>query len=1611
MKKNLCKIISTMLILSMLLVETNFTSFGVGLFNNTKKSTTLEGKKYYQLLENNSENNNENNTNQSTEITEQQSDNDNQGSDKDNNQGNNRGDNSDIEPRENNNSSKGEAEEPEEDPQEDGQQGQEGQSGQEGEQGKEGEQGEQQGDNNEGQDNNQPSKSDNNTEQSSEQTENIENNNEQSSENGESSKDNTTDSSQEQSSNQSEGSSEQNTNTGKIEQEEKTATESEIENAGIDLEELDKTEAETSSPSDAENNVNDDKTATESETEKIDNEQTLATSSETVATDSEANIATISTLEQYILLDSLAMINHFGGKATKENETITLNADIKTKYPIIFNENTTLNLNGHDITQEGKGYAIVVTNKKYHVENEELIIDNITEEENKTQVSLNITDDSIDNVLNIHAIIMKDLTDKETIYVDNASLSLNNVKIHAAETKDCIYLNNSHFTMQNSYVFGGNGNATSENGGAGIYAKLDNESYNINLTSGSIRGGNGAASNNGNIISTNKALTNSFLSLNVNEHTFDGAPNEEGCGKGGNGIYIDNDDYELSKVTFGKNMVVTSGDGGKRIRLRAAIFGLGNDGDESYITNLSKYCLAKTGSETDGGNGTNLSMVSPLKDQGQSNLCNVFSYTASAETYLMKHYRTYVNTMIAEDSSNLDFSEEALAFGLYNFISDPLGNAPDIYNVDMGSDNYKSAGTNPEELDVTLANLRGIAPESVAPWLGASSPIQPSQLYNNIDLSYSNKVGHLYEDEATFLNQYPNRQAFVNDMKKKIYDGGVVFAGYFAKLSGDITTSVYGYQNIGTQDYIQQNYSYLTSTGDVCVFYNKEMPTTGYGGHAMYMVGWDDNFPNTLFPNIGSARPSNNGAFIVKNSWNQWDFISYDIVMSGYAQFHHPKWFPAYSQFENVYYYDTSYGQYAIPIEQGCINYQIQNDNERLQAVSIMMETSVTGESDATLKLYRINGINDFCLNAGTLLKTKAIKFHKGLNYYDVSDWSSIFNTGECFSILFVNQSGVESKIYFDKDITNLVATYSTTYAAHDNLFYFKRSDTSSGWVKKPNYMIRMKAYTNNKYDLTLNADGGHFSDNQETKTQAIYLTDKVNIETLERPQKTNKYFDGWYITKPSGNELVTGLYEITERNNQTLKASWSDVETYKVTFSVDGTMGAHPNASDVTNTPPLQSIFVNNKVSTPTEVPTAPGYEFIAWYKEPQCTTLWNFDTELITADTTIYAKWRAITYKLSFDLQGIQATTPSEITKTYGTNVTLPRPTNIQLGKKFVAWYKESALSNRYTGDADIATTQDDDHILYAKWEDGYEQHTIYFYPNGGKGSMEPQVVNEGVEVILKANEFTKSGYGFYRWSSSTGEYYNNEAKISSVTHDLYLTANWEKNTGGGGNGGGGGGGGSMKMDDKPAANNSAVKAEAKTTAIQEVANVALARGIAYEAIANNPVVQQFLTVESTALEYKKTVENILSQYAQSNDAKKDVFTPANQTAQKTKTAEKKLTEYEFVKNQTTGKTQLLDKATNKVVTNCWQEVQLADKSTKWYKVDAQGNLETGIIVDGNKIYLLEEANVNNYGAMVTGNYNIGMLSLEFKQDGSLTTMNYNEILREQYLNMVVTAAILGK
>lgn len=76
--------------------------------------------------------------------------------------------------------------------------------------------------------------------------------------------------------------------------------------------------------------------------------------------------------------------------------------------------------------------------------------------------------------------------------------------------------------------------------------------------------------------------------------------------------------------------------------------------------------------------------------------------------------------------------------------------------------------------------------------------------------------------------------------------------------------------------------------------------------------------------------------------------------------------------------------------------------------------------------------------------------------------------------------------------------------------------------------------------------------------------------------------------------------------------SSTPEPTTYTVTFHLNGYGTAIPQ----------QTVTENGKVGKP-EDPTAEGYIFAGWYADQELTTEWNFETNTVTDNTDLYAKW----------------------------------------------------------------------------------------------------------------------------------------------------------------------------------------------------------------------------------------------------------------------------------------------------------------------------------------------------------------------------------------------------
>lgn len=98
----------------------------------------------------------------------------------------------------------------------------------------------------------------------------------------------------------------------------------------------------------------------------------------------------------------------------------------------------------------------------------------------------------------------------------------------------------------------------------------------------------------------------------------------------------------------------------------------------------------------------------------------------------------------------------------------------------------------------------------------------------------------------------------------------------------------------------------------------------------------------------------------------------------------------------------------------------------------------------------------------------------------------------------------------------------------------------------------------------------------------------------------------------------------VTVRLKATDAAPHGEAQTYTMEAGVPLTVTFDSNdGSDVAS---IEDLSYNASITAPT-APTKTGYTFVGWYKDEAGTSAWDFSSEKVTADTTLYAKWTANT------------------------------------------------------------------------------------------------------------------------------------------------------------------------------------------------------------------------------------------------------------------------------------------------------------------------------------------------------------------------------------------------
>ena len=196
--------------------------------------------------------------------------------------------------------------------------------------------------------------------------------------------------------------------------------------------------------------------------------------------------------------------------------------------------------------------------------------------------------------------------------------------------------------------------------------------------------------------------------------------------------------------------------------------------------------------------------------------------------------------------------------------------------------------------------------------------------------------------------------------------------------------------------------------------------------------------------------------------------------------------------------------------------------------------------------------------------------------------------------------------------------------------------------------------------------------------------------------------------------------------------------------------------------------------VTKPTD-PIRTDYIFDGWYKEAECTTLWNFDTGTVTSDITLYAKWIPVTYAITYNLNGGSLSSTNPASYNIETPAfTLNTPT--KTGYTFVGWTGANGTTPQTSVSIPLGSTGT--RTYTANWTP--VTYAISYDLNGGIVSSANPASYNIETAAFTLNNPTKTGYTFAGWTGTDVTIPTTTVSVPlGSTNDRTYTANWTINS----------------------------------------------------------------------------------------------------------------------------------------------------------------------------------------------------------------------------------------
>ena len=400
------------------------------------------------------------------------------------------------------------------------------------------------------------------------------------------------------------------------------------------------------------------------------------------------------------------------------------------------------------------------------------------------------------------------------------------------------------------------------------------------------------------------------------------------------------------------------------------------------------------------------------------------------------------------------------------------------------------------------------------------------------------------------------------------------------------------------------------------------------------------------------------------------------------------------------------------------------------------------------------------------------------INYYSRSATNSVsLNVSTSRGTLSSSSMSLNGSVKLTADGTS---THTVTISESSSYTYYigtssSATTTSYSYSWSPTSDKSINIYVVQRYSITYNGNGS-----TSGSTSTTYKRHGTNATIAQNGfSRTGHTFQGW-ATSSSGSVRYDPGDSYTTNANEVLYAVW-EANTLTNTYYYRNKGG--------TNTSTTQSFSYGQSFTTLTASNISNeyfsnGWVLVGWATSSTATSYISTGESILNySGSSYYAVSRrqvSITYNTGGG-SSVSSTTGYQIWNQYGNTYNHPtltisstRPT--RTGYTFEGWSTSSSATTVNYDPGDSYTfsrtyTQSASVTLYAVWE--RISYTITYNSNGGSGTMSPTTKYYGESVTLRANTFTRTGYRFSGWAtSSTGSvvYDDQDTYTANASDTLY-------------------------------------------------------------------------------------------------------------------------------------------------------------------------------------------------------------------------------------------------